>query len=171
MMMNKKISLLLFLPFFFFLSVSFAVEDFQLLPRPLPDEYYPPEPFPYPEPEPDPDPSTRVSYSLGSAGTGRFGTKSSRFVTRKNLSKIVRIRLASTSNKNDIRRVIATYADQSQRELFQLEGLLNQGEKREVLLDGRPIVSIDIAAAVPYFWKKAGRFKVDVISLGQKQTK
>lgn len=151
------IKVFFFFSMFLFLSNGFANNE---LPRPLPDDSYPSDPYPYPYPEQE------TPYAMGSVETARFGTKTHNFSPRKNLNRIVRLSVVGVSNKNEIKSIRLHYADKTgSRNLFELTGKIGPGEFRDAYLDGRPIKKVEVVASGSHFWRKSGSFRIEVTAL------
>lgn len=162
-------------PILFFLSNSFATDE---LPRPLPDDSYPSDPYPTPTPTPDPSPTPsptpappapETPYSIGMGETARFGTQTYNFFPRKKLNRVVHISVVGIRNKNEIKKIRIYYTDKSgPRDVYQLNGKISPGDVREANLDGRPISKVEIVASASYFWRSSGSFRVDVRAISDK---
>lgn len=137
-----------------FAFFSFANPVFSQ-PRPLPDDPYPQEPYPG-EPQ-------RITYSLGSGESGRFGSKTTQFFPRADLSRVIGIRFVGLRNNIEVKEVRILYGGRGgERNELLLTGDLPVGGVREAFFDGRTIYRIEVTASSEYFWKKLGGYRVDI---------
>lgn len=124
-------------------------------PLPLPDD-------PGQPPLPPPPNGKPMSYTVGSAQTSRFGSRSFTFYTRPTLQKTTKLRIVALRNNINVSGVWLSYADSSEsRSVREFQGELSTGRAREIKLSGRPLLRVDVEASAGYFWKQPGSFRVE----------
>ncbi|NUN05699.1 MAG: hypothetical protein HUU57_08050 [Bdellovibrio sp.] len=170
-----KSILILFCLFFSFSSVAGA----QGVPSPLPDDSYPDPGTPppsspgnpgnpnYPPPHPgEPPPwGNEIPYTLGTGQTDKSGSRTFAFFPRRDLSRIIKIRLVGFTNNIEIEQVRIVAMDGSYAFVTPMNGRLGAGSMREVYINGRALNRIEIKASPSYFWKNPGSFRVDVTAI------
>lgn len=132
--------------------------DLQRLPRPLPDENYPQEPYPG-------EPRGEFLYSLGNGQTGRAGARTQYFFPLLNFDRLAKVRLSSVRNHVEIREVRIIFTDKKEMVLRRLSGELFWGDFREASLEGRRVSRIDVTASTSPLWREVGTYHVEVVAL------
>lgn len=129
----------------------------------------PPDQPPYQDPtEPNEPPSgNERTYTLGSAQTTRFASRSYSFAPRAGLSRIHRLQVVGTNRKVRIKSVHVYYNDgRDVQEVFALTGTLIAGQGRIAYLSGtRSVRQIVVTAANSGVWRKGGGFRVDASAI------
>lgn len=163
---------------FSFLLVLTSVAGAQVTPSPLPDDSYPDPGAPpprspgpgdpnYPPPYPgEPPPwGNEIPYTLGTGQTDKSGPRTFAFFPRRDLSRIIKIRLVGFTNNIEIEQVRIIAMDGSHAFVTPMNGRLGAGTMREVYINGRALNRIEVSASPSYFWKNPGSFRLDVTAI------